>query len=81
MEKVIRILLTTIYIIINNNLSNLGAAQSFSHEAFGHAAIYMETGDRKASADDFQPGGRDNNRTLIFQIRDSVLETTKNFKK
>ena len=69
-----------IFIIINSGLSEQGAAQSFSHEGYGHAYIYMITQDRKASAHDYQPGGRDNNRVLIKQICNSVSETTNNYK-
>ena len=68
---------SNIKIVINKGLSPLGAAQSFSHEGYGHALMYVKTHDRKASAHNFI-GVKDLNRNLIKSICDSILETIKN---
>ncbi len=38
-----------IFIVVNKNLSDVGRAESFSHEGYGHAKIYVETEDREKS--------------------------------
>ena len=67
-----------IYIIINEELSPLGAAEAFSHEGYGHGFMYLQTGSRTAAAHNFISGGRDGNSQLIQRIMNSILETIKN---
>ena len=67
-----------IYIIVNGHLSELGAAETYCHEANGHALIYIRTGDRNASRHQFE-NGLDINTDLVKMIRDSREEAVKNF--
>lgn len=69
-----------IYVITNNQLSPLGAAQSFSHEAYGHAYIYVNTKDRALSGHHLIEGGFDTNRVLTARTITAILETITNNK-
>ena len=68
-----------IYILVNSQLSNLGAAQAFSHEGYGHAYLYVLTGNRKASSHDFIMGLGDLNKHLLDFISKAITETTINY--
>lgn len=74
-----------IKIIINSNLSPLGAAESFSHEGYGHVLLYITNGgDRKGASHMFKTsnnGPYDSNQTLKDLILNSRRETVKNFNK
>jgi len=69
----------SIHININPYLSPLGAAESFSHEGYGHALIYVRSnGNRKIAVHDYLPGPIENNQLLIdYSIR-ARKETVKN---
>ena len=67
------------YIILNKGMSDLGAAETFSHEGYGHAYLYMKTQDREIAGHDFI-GPKDINKRLVNRIVNSILETIKNFK-
>ncbi len=69
-----------IYIILNKGMSDLGAAETFSHEGYGHAYLYMKTQDREIAGHDFIEGSKENNKLLVNRIVNSILETIKNFK-
>ncbi len=67
-------------IIVNSGLSPKGQAEIYSHEANGHAKIYIQTnGDRNAAS--HQPVGmRETNNTLVNEIVKSKQETIINMK-
>jgi len=67
-------------IIVNSGLSPKGQAEIYSHEANGHAKIYIQTnGDRNAAS--HQPVGmRETNKTLVNEIVKSKQETIINMK-
>jgi RHS repeat-associated protein len=66
-------------IIINSNLSEAAKAEIYSHEANGHAYIFMTTGDVEKSAHQLS-GMKDNNKILIDRILKSKKETIQNMK-
>lgn len=74
----------TMKVIVNVNLSKSGRAEMYSHEANGHAFIYVTTGgDReRASHQSVTQGGRmiENNVELKQRIIISKQETIKNMK-
>jgi len=68
-----------ISVIVHPSLSEKGRAELFSHEAYGHAYIYMTTnGDRKKASHQFGAGNKDTNRFLFNVINRSKNETVKN---
>ena len=67
-----------IYIIINGDLTELGAAEIYSHEANGHALLFIRTRDRDASRHKFETG-KEEKIELSKMILDSRKETVKNF--
>lgn len=72
-----------IHVIINKNLSVQGRAESYSHEANGHALIYVNTRDRDQSKHkgiSTVNGFRETNNLLINAIKSSKMETVKNMK-
>lgn len=67
-------------IIVNSKLSEAGRAQSFSHECYGHAYLFMKTnGNRKLSGHD-TIGMRETNNILYERINRSINETILNMK-
>lgn len=69
-----------------NGLQNsIGAAESFSHEGYGHVLLYITNGgDRKGASHMFKTsnnGPYDSNQTLKDLILNSRRETVKNFNK
>ena len=70
-----------IKIIVNSELSEEGQAQTYSHEANGHAHIYIKTqGNRKQASHQYENGSVDLNRDLFKKINESINETIKNMK-
>ena len=71
-----------IHVMINRNLSSEGRAETYSHEANGHALIYVNTKDREKSAHGYRENGgaRDYNLPLVNAIKASKKETIKNMK-
>ena len=70
-----------IHININPSLSPLGAAETFSHEGFGHALIYVETnGDRTQAVHHFD-NSKETNKTLIDKSIRARKETIKNMER
>ncbi len=70
-----------IKVIINSNLSEEGRAQTYSHEANGHAYVYIKTnGDRQRASHQYTAGNVDLNRTLFELINKSINETILNMK-
>lgn len=69
-----------IVVIVNKNLSPAGAAENYSHEANGHALLYiLNGGDHKGAshqAELYKDG--DGNKTLVEMIINSKKETIKN---
>jgi RHS repeat-associated protein len=70
----------SIHIIMNEHLSPAAAAEMYSHEANGHALMYVRTGDRKQSGHIFE-GSRDTNTPLLNMIKTSKMETIRNMQK
>ncbi|WP_321333075.1 RHS repeat-associated core domain-containing protein [uncultured Bacteroides sp.] len=70
-----------VVVIVNSNLSEEGKAQTYSHEANGHALIYISTdGDRSKASHKYASGGTDLNRYLFYIINKSINETIQNMK-
>ena len=69
-----------IVVIVNKNLSPAGAAENYSHEANGHALLYILNGDDHKGASHqaelYKDG--DGNKTLVEMIINSKKETIKN---
>ena len=72
----------SIHININPSLSLVGAAETFSHEGYGHALIYIRTnGDRNKAKHHIRPGWIETNQLLIdYSIR-ARKETIMNLKR
>ena len=72
-----------IKIIINSSLSLLGAAESFSHEGYGHALLYViNVGNHDGASHNLKStphGPYDSNETLKKMILNSRKETVNNF--
>lgn len=68
----------TIRININPSLSDIGAAETFSHEGYGHALIYVETGGDRDRAIHHTTGLKEMNTELINKILEARRETVKN---
>ena len=72
---------SNIKIIVNSELSEEGQAQTYSHEANGHAYTYIKTqGDRKQASHQYGNGGVDLNRELFKRINESINETIRNMR-
>lgn len=69
----------TIKVYINKLLSPAAQAEAYSHEANGHALIYVETKDRKQSGHIYE-GSRDTNQALKGRIIKSKQETITNMR-
>ena len=68
----------TIHININPSLSSVGAAEAFSHEGYGHALIFIESGgDRKRAVHHFV-GTKETNGELSKKSIRARKETIKN---
>ena len=68
-------------VVINSNLSEEGRAQTYSHEANGHAYMYNVTnGDRPKASHNFAPGNKDLNTDLFKLINKAINETIQNMK-
>lgn len=71
-----------IIVVVNKNLSPAGAAETYSHEANGHALLYIKNGGNHKGAS-HQPinglfSGGEGNKTLMEMIINSKKETIKN---
>ena len=70
-----------IMVIINSHLSDDGAAQMFSHEAYGHAYFYIITnGNHNKSSHNYGGGNKDLNTALLNQIYRAMSEALINIK-
>jgi hypothetical protein len=69
----------SIKIIMNEKLSPAARAEMYSHEANGHALMFVRTRDR-TKAGHILIGSRDTNTPLINMITSSKMETVKNMK-
>lgn len=70
----------TIKVIMNKNLSPAARAEMYSHEANGHALMYVRTGDRKQSGHQVGKGWVETNIPLRDMIIKSKQETVTNMK-
>ena len=70
-----------IEIYINQELSRIGAAETFSHEGYGHAYLYILTGGNYEKSVHQAIGLKEKNRVLKRLIRKSRRETVKNLSK
>ena len=68
-----------VYIYIHPKLSKSGAAEAFSHEAYGHAYIYQTTRDREKAAHQVI-GLKESNLLLLNNVIEARKETINNFK-
>jgi hypothetical protein len=69
----------SIKIILNEKLSQAARAEIYSHEAMGHALMYVRTEDREISGHKFSEDGQmDTNKPLVNMIYRSKMETVKN---
>ena len=69
---------SSIHININPTLSPVGAAETFSHECYGHALMYVETGGNRERAIHRPINGKDTNVELVHKIITARKETVKN---
>lgn len=70
-----------IQVVINDGLSNQGRVEAFSHEAYGHAYMYVKTiKNYTASTHQYHRGMVDLNRILYDRIVRSINETVFYFK-
>lgn len=69
-----------IIVVVNKNLSPAGAAEIYSHEANGHALLYIKNGGNHKGASHQPVNGRwvEGNKTLMEMIINSKKETIKN---
>lgn len=67
-----------IHVIINKNLSPLGRAETYSHEANGHSLLYVRTRNRRMSGHMPLPGCIDGNKALSDMSKKSRKETIQN---
>ncbi len=68
-------------VVVNSSLSEEGRAETYSHEANGHAYMYNVTnGDRSKASHDFAPGNKDLNIDLFKLINKAINETIQNMK-
>jgi len=71
----------TLKIIVNNKLSEAARAEIYSHEANGHAYIYVTTGgDRARASHNVTTGWIEQNNELKVRIIDSKKETIINMR-
>jgi len=68
----------TITVIVNQHLSEAGRAETYSHEANGHALMYLRTKDRTQSGHVLPNETR--NIPLREIINSSKMETVKNMR-
>ena len=67
-------------VIVNSNLTELGAAEIFSHEGYGHAFLYMFNGHNHGGASHNTKYGIDKNKILVSRIREARKETVNNMR-
>lgn len=72
---------SSIQINLNPHLSEVGAAEAFSHEAYGHALIYVESNGNRDRAMHQYDGNKDKNQELIDYSIKARKETIQNLKK
>ena len=72
---------TSIDVNINPTLSQLGAAEAFSHEGYGHAYIYVTTNGDRYKAVHHYDGNIETNEYLNECSIKARIETVKNFTK
>ena len=69
---------SSIHININPSLSPIGAAETFSHEGYGHAFIYVQSGGDRSKAIHHFEGNRDTNSLLVNLSISARKETVSN---
>ncbi len=67
-----------IYVIVNSEMSDMSKAEMFAHEGYGHAYVYITTGDYDKSVHKHGPGNRDLNRYLFELINRAMNEVVHN---
>ena len=72
---------SNIIIILHPSLSIIGAAESFSHEGYGHALLYIRNGGDHQGASHQTKGMQDLNIDLVNLILSARRETINNLKK
>ena len=70
-----------ITVFVNKKLSDIGAAETYCHEANGHVLLYLRNGgDIDGASHHFLPTNEDGNKTLVDMILSSRKETLINMK-
>jgi hypothetical protein len=64
---------------MNEKLSPEARAEMYSHEANGHALMFIRTGDR-IKAGHIIVGSKDTNTPLVNMIKKSKMETIRNMR-
>jgi hypothetical protein len=72
---------SSIHININPSLSKIGAAETFSHEGYGHALIYVQTNGNRTQAIHHFNNSVETNIELITKSINARVETIKNIMK
>lgn len=70
-----------IEVFIHPSLSKIGAAEAFSHEAYGHALLYIRNGGNHTEASHKVEGMVETNTVLKTMILGSRRETVSNLKR
>ncbi|MCQ2095039.1 MAG: RHS repeat-associated core domain-containing protein [Bacteroidaceae bacterium] len=65
-------------IVVNSEMSPLGAAETFSHEAYGHGLLYLQNGHNHLGASHQGEEGKETNLLLKQMIMNSRKETIRN---
>lgn len=68
----------SIHININPSLSLIGATETFSHEGYGHALIFVESGGNRERAVHNYQESSDTNLELVNKLLPARKETVKN---
>ena len=68
------------HVTINKNLSELGQAENFAHEGYGHTLLYLEGKPYGHKYINVGGGFKDANEALGKAIKDATIETEKNYK-
>jgi len=68
------------HIVINSNLSEQGQAETFAHEGYGHALLFVEGKSYLHQMVHVDGGFKDMNQALNKAIKDATIEADKNFK-
>ncbi len=69
---------SNIYVIVNSGMSDMSKSEMFAHEGYGHALVYVLSGDYNKSSHQYGKSGIDLNRYLFDIINRAMNETVNN---